>query len=103
MPCDPLPEPAPINLSRRRFGAVLPALGLGLIGVGWLAGCAAPNTAPEHASALSSVPPFSSAHDGGPLPDGWSQYIMRPDRAHTDYSIARRDGRNVLHAVANSA
>jgi hypothetical protein len=37
------------------------------------------------------------------MPTGWQPYILRPDRLKTSYSIARRDGRNTLHAVADSA
>jgi hypothetical protein len=37
------------------------------------------------------------------MPEGWKPYILRPDRLKTVYSLAKRDGRLALHAVADSA
>jgi len=82
---------------RRRLITSVPALSL--IG---LAGCATPpvDTA---ARRYPSVPPFSSATEGSTPPEGWRPYILRPDRQKTAYTMARRDGRMTLHAVADSA
>lgn len=88
-----------VDPSRRRLSA---AAGLGLLGVGGLGACAVRSPATVEA-AMSAVPPFSDAVAGGPLPAGWHPYLLRPDRIKTVYSIARRDGRNTLHAVADSA
>ena len=70
-----------------------------------LAGLAACASAPRDASvhALAAVPAFSTATAGGPLPEGWRPYILRPDRVKTVYSMAERDGRVALHASADSA
>jgi hypothetical protein len=82
---------------RRRLVTAVPALSL--IG---LAGCATP-PADTAARRYPSVPPFSGATDGAPPPEGWRPYILRPDRQKTVYTMARRDGRIALHAVADSA
>lgn len=82
---------------RRRLITVVPALGL--IG---LAGCATPpsDTATRR---YPAVPRFSSVADGAAPPEGWRPYILRRDRRKTVYSMAQRDGRTALHAVADSA
>lgn len=82
---------------RRRLLQTLP--GLSILG---LAGCAtAPR--PTTAQALHAVPAFSGVVPGGPPPEGWRPYILRPDRVKTVYEMAQRDGRTTLHATADSA
>jgi Protein of unknown function (DUF3047) len=82
---------------RRRLLSAAPAFTL--IG---LAGCV---TRPPDTPTRSypAVPAFSGVAPGGPPPDGWRPYILRPDRVKTVYSMAQRDGRTALHAVADSA
>ena len=82
---------------RRRLISAAPALTL----MG-LAGCVTP---PPDAVArrYPAVPAFSGVAPGGPPPEGWRPYILRPDRPQTAYSMARRDGRTALLAVADSA
>jgi len=88
----------PFDARRRLILKAAPASAL--IG---LTGCA---TAPHGATAPPAspvVPAFSSVADGTAPPEGWHPYILRPDRVKTAYSMARRDGRKVLHAVADNA
>jgi hypothetical protein len=82
---------------RRRRLCVAPALTL--LG---LAGCATP-TGDTALRRHAAVPPFSGAAEGAAPPDGWRPYLLRPDRRKTVYTMARRDGRVALHAVADSA
>lgn len=85
------------DVRRRRLIRAAPALTL--IG---LSGCA---TLPDDSTSrvYAAVPKFSSVSAGAPPPAGWRPYVLRPDRAKTVYSMARRDGRIALHAVADSA
>ena len=98
----PILKYPPIDMSRRRLLAAAPGLSLAVTGGGWLAGCASLTSAlpPE---VMDKVPPFSGVSEGGPLPAGWKPYIVRPNLAKTVYDMVRRDGRNVLHAVADNA
>ena len=89
-------------MPRRRLLAAAPGFGLAVAGGGLLAGCAPLSSAlaPE---VMPQVPPFSAVSEGGMLPAGWRPYIVRPNLAKTVYTMVRRDGRNVLHAVADNA
>ena len=82
---------------RRRLIQAAPALTL--IG---LAGCATPSREGIKRN-YPAVPKFSSVNAGEAPPEGWRPYILRRDRAQSAYSMARRDGRIALHAVADSA
>ena len=86
--------------ARRRRKIIRAAPALTLIG---LAGCAALGPETDAGRIHLAVPPFSGATAGGRPPEGWRPYILRPDRAKTVYSMALRDGRMRLHAVADSA
>jgi hypothetical protein len=98
---------AHLDVDRRRLCVAAPAYGLSLGGASWLAagleGCTTPEARVATPAKLSAVPAFSSARVGGPMPEGWKPYILRPDRIKTVYSIAQRDGKNTLHASADSA
>ena len=89
-------------MPRRRLLTAAPGFGLAVAGGGLLAGCASLSSAlaPE---VMHQVPPFSAVSEGGMLPAGWRPYIVRPNLAKTVYTMVRRDGRNVLHAVADNA
>jgi hypothetical protein len=66
-----------------------------------LAGCVvAPRAPPEARPAPGGPVPFSSSRTLGAVPEGWQSYVMRRDRALSDYRVARRDGRQVLEAHA---
>ncbi|MBL0720591.1 DUF3047 domain-containing protein [Piscinibacter sp. Jin2] len=71
-----------------------------------LPGCAtreeAVPAAPVAAAAVQ-VPPFSTAPAGSSLPPGWSPYVIYRQRAKTEYRLAEREGRRVLHARADRA
>lgn len=54
---------------------------------------------PEPAPA-DLVPRFSTAPPDRALPPGWAPYVIYRHRAQTRYRLAERDGRRVLHAVA---
>ena len=85
---------------RRLISLVTVAPVWSLIG---LSGCATDPRA-STARVYAAVPKFSgAADDAAAPPEGWRPYILRPDRVKTAYSIARRDGRVALHAVADSA
>jgi len=98
----PILEKPPINLPRRRLLAAAPGFGLAVVGGGWLAGCA-PLTSAFAPEVMPHVPPFSAVSEGGMVPAGWRPYIVRPNLVKTVYAMVRRDGRNVLHAVADNA
>ncbi len=76
--------------------------GLGGLGVGalGLAGCAtrAPVLPATH-DLSAGIAPFSAA-TAGALPAGWQPYVMRPDRATTQYTVVNDGPRSVLHAKA---
>ena len=96
-------EKPPIDLPRRRLLAAAPGFGLAVAGGGWLAGCASLTSELPPEASLHHVPPFSEAREGDSLPAGWKPYIVRPNLMETVYTTVRRDGRNVLHAVADNA
>ncbi|MEP6874452.1 MAG: DUF3047 domain-containing protein [Burkholderiales bacterium] len=82
---------------RRRLLSAAPALTL--IG---LTGCVTPPP-DTPGRTYPAVPAFSGAAAGGPTPEGWRPYLLRPDRMKTVYSMEQRAGRTVLRAVADSA
>ena len=86
--------------ARRRRLILKAAPASALIG---LTGCATTPAETTAARARAAVPLFSSATDSPAPPDGWRPFILRPDRVKTAYSMARRDGRMALHAVADNA
>jgi hypothetical protein len=70
-----------------------------------LAGCAAPSSATRPLAADAPilpglVPPFSGTSPWAALPAGWHPHIMRRDRPPTHYDCVERDGRVVVHALA---
>lgn len=82
---------------RRRLITAAPALPLiGLSGCAWF-------LREKTSRVYTEVPKFSGVTEGAPPPEGWRPYILRPDRVRTAYSMAQRDGRVALHAVADSA
>jgi len=89
--------------------AVGPSAVAGIAAALALAGCATPPAAPVPAGMPSL---FSSARNGGGLPDGWAPFIIRPDKRRTDYELVSMnvpgsDGvpraLTVVHASASSA
>lgn len=100
----PLPslEVLPIDMPRRRLLAAAPGFGMALAGGELLASCV-PLTSALSPEVLHTVPAFSATNDAGRLPAGWKPYTVRPNLANTVYTMVRRDGRNVLHAVADNA
>ena len=79
---------------RRRWCLGVAAL-LGIGGCGQLLGVRRPERA------VGGVPPFSSSVPRGELPRGWRPEVPRPDLPRTHYAVVERDGRRVLHAVAD--
>ena len=67
-----------------------------------LAGCGQLRVGPPERPS-GGVVPFSAANAPGKLPLGWRQQVPRPDLGRTLYDIVERDGRKVLHAVADDA
>jgi hypothetical protein len=67
-----------------------------------LSGCATRPVLSGGAVGRTDVPAFSRV-DAGQMPEGWIPYIVRRDRELTQYDTGVVDGRNVLHAVADSA
>lgn len=92
-----LPRPMEPDARRRRLLTAVPALTLA-----GLAGCATP-ARDDALRSYPEVPKFSDVSEGAAPPEGWRPYILRRDRLKTAYSMTRRDGRVVLHAVADSA
>ncbi len=94
-----------VNLQRRQWLSSASGLGLAVAGGGLLSGlsgCASRPVAPAGAVGRTQVPAFSRV-GAGQMPEGWIPYIVRRDREPTQYDTAVVDGRNVLHAVADSA
>lgn len=67
-----------------------------------LAGCGQFRVRPSEPPA-GSVAPFSDPRALGRVPPGWRPQVPRPDLARTRYDIVERDGRRVLHAVADDS
>ena len=89
------PGPASPDLHRRTWclGAAA-ALGLG--------GCA--TTPPPAAPRRPNAPqPFSTSLGIGGLPTGWYAEQLRRNLPATHYALTDRDGRRVVHAVAESS
>ena len=69
-----------------------------------LASCATrPPAPPKPAADADALVPFSATPRNGGLPIGWQEQQMRPDLPRTRYQLAERDGRRVLHAVADAS
>jgi hypothetical protein len=69
-----------------------------------LAGCGTPaRRAPAAVAPGAGIVPFSASQRPGELPVGWSEQVMRRDKPVTRYQVAQRDGRTVLHALAEQA
>jgi hypothetical protein len=69
-----------------------------------LAGCGTPGRRPPAPVAPGAgVVPFSASPLLGQLPVGWQEQVMRRDKPVTRYQTAQRDGRTVLHALAERA
>ena len=97
-PSDPVPK---FDKARRALCAAAPAWGISMLGGGMLAACAT-RAPPSVQGVYRTVPPIERGPDGG-LPIGWEDFVQRPDRARTRYTVERRDGSFRLHAVADSA
>jgi len=67
-----------------------------------IAGCAQLPQRPASRPARAVVPFSDRGLLGRPL-SGWQEQVPRPDLGRTLYDIVERDGRRVLHAVANDA
>lgn len=73
---------------------------LGAAAVLGLAGCGHLSER-RPARAVGGVPRFSAAVVGPGLPAGWQLQVPRPDLPRTRYDVVERDGRRVLHALAD--
>lgn len=92
-------HPTAHGLSRRR-------LALGAAAVLGLDGCQSlslPDLTEPPPPGLPAVVPFSASRRTGGLPTGWQAQVMRPDLPITRYEVQDRDGRRVVHAVADAA
>lgn len=76
--------------------------GLGAATLLGLGGCATALRPPPVPRGRQVVP-FSASRRLGTVPEGWELYVNRPDLARTRYALAERDGRRVVHAVADSS
>ncbi|HSW08259.1 MAG TPA: DUF3047 domain-containing protein [Aquabacterium sp.] len=74
-------------------------LGLGAIG---LSGCASPRIQGP-ADSSEGVPAFSASPMGSTQPTGWLPYVIRRDKAATQYTIVPGNDRPVLHARSSAA
>ena len=92
--------PNPVAADRRRW-----CLAAGAASALVLAGCTTLRRPPAAAPPPppSVVPPLSGPPGPDGLPVGWQRHVMRADRAPTFYEPVERDGRRVVHAVADSA
>ena len=66
---------------------------------------ALPHGALPHGDAGSTglIPPFSAARPGGPLPQGWEEWLLHRTKRKTQYALVRHDGRTVLQARADQS
>lgn len=90
-------------MPRRRLIGAAGAFAASLVSIGgcsslppWRAPVATPVT-PDW------VPRFSESSTDQGLPDGWSPYVLRRDRAETRYRLVDMGGRPVLEARADAA
>lgn len=98
-PASARPWPGSSRFAQRRCWCLG---GLGAATLLGLGGCA---TAPRPTLVPGGrqVVPFSASHRLGKVPQGWDLYVNRPDLPRTRYALAERDGRRVVHAVAESS
>ena len=89
--------PSGALIDRRR--CCLAAL-VGLAGVAGLGGCSHWVKRPRDLRA-ADVARFSTARGQHGLPEGWYEQVMRRDLPATRYRIVDKEGRRVLHAVAD--
>jgi hypothetical protein len=77
---------------------------LGLGGALALSACAStPSLAPREPESVKKrmqVPPFRDRDIGKPLPEDWEPYVLRRDKALTEYSMVEKAGRPALQALA---
>lgn len=96
-PADGLTDGPPTpGLSRRGWC-------LGTAGLLGMAGCATPTLPPPPApvaTGAAGLVPFSMSRRVGAVPEGWHEHVMRRDLPPTRYRAVQRDGRVVVHSLA---
>jgi len=89
------------DADRRRWCGAL-AAGLGATATLGLPGCTLlRGPGPGPVVGPGEVPPMAGALGPDGLPLGWQPHVMRRDRRPTVYTPQRRDGRVVMHALAD--
>jgi hypothetical protein len=101
---DAMNPPAPLQQTEATVGSALTRRQwcLGAAGVLGLAGCGTPPAATVRPwqPGAAGVVPFSASSRVGGLPEGWQEHVMRRDLPPTRYRAAQRDGRIVVHSLA---
>ena len=86
-------DPTGRTVGRRQWWCLAMAALLGMGGCGPLG--------VRRTERASGVVPFSAFAPWGEIPKGWRPEVPRPDLPRSRYEMVERDGRRVLHAVAD--